>query len=229
MSHELKTLGVITARGGSKGIPGKNLRLVGGKPLINWTIEAALAAKGLDRVILSSDDEKIMAVASEAGCEVPFRRPSELAGDLTPTIDVILHAVGELPGYDYVVVLQPTSPLRGSEDIDACVRRCVNEGHPSCCAVSKVSKAPNWMFTMDGRGRLERYLKDEPLALRRQGLPDLYTPNGAVYVVRIDFLRAERSFLAPGTVGAPMPERRSIDVDTEFDLEICDYLLSRGG
>lgn len=223
----MKTIGIITARGGSKGIKGKNLREVAGLPLIHWTVKAALAAETLDRVVLSSDDEEIIGSAESAGCEAPFRRPAELAGDEVPTIDVIMHALDEIPGFDAAVVLQPTSPLREASDIDACVRRVAGEGRPACCTVSRVHKSPNWMFTMDAAGELDRYLKDEPMALQRQKLAELYAPNGAVYAVRTDFLRAERSFLAPGTVGVIMPERRSVDVDNEFDLEICDYMLRK--
>jgi N-acylneuraminate cytidylyltransferase len=223
----VKTIGIITARGGSKGIKGKNLREVAGLPLIHWTVKAALSASTLDRVVLSSDDEAIMDSARAAGCEIPFRRPAELAGDNVPTLDVILHALDEIPGFEVAVVLQPTSPMREAADIDACVKRVADEGRPACCAVSRVHKSPNWMFTMDSSGELDRYLKDEPMALQRQKLAELYAPNGAVYAVRTDFLRAERSFLAPGTVGVIMPERRSVDVDDEFDLEICDYLLRK--
>lgn len=225
MKDDPKTLGIIPARGGSKGVPRKNLRLVGGKPLIHWTVLAALAARTLDRVILSSDDDEIMDAAALSGCEVPFKRPSELSGDKTPTIDVVLHALKELPGYNIVVLLQPTSPLREPEDIDTCVRKCALDGQPSCCTVSRVTKGPNWMFFMDDNGKLDRFLKEEPMTLQRQDLPNLYAPNGAVYAVETEFFAAQRSFLSPETVGIHMPERRSVDIDTEFDLEICDLLL----
>jgi len=219
-----RVLGVITARGKSKGVRRKNIRLVGGKPLIQWTIEAALSSNQLDNVILSSEDDEIIKLAKKIGCNVPFKRPLELATDKVPTIEVILHALELLPDYDYIVVLQPTSPLRIAEDIDFCVSRCLNEGFNSCCSVSKVNKHPNWMYKMNEVGLLSKYSNNN-LALRRQDQTELYVPNGAVYVVDVNFLRSEKSFLAPGTVGVVMPEYRSVDIDTEFDLEICNYLL----
>ena len=227
MRRNKRTLGIITARGGSKGIPRKNLSIVGGKPLIQWTIESALGAKELDNVILSSEDEEIIELSKQTGCNVLFKRPEELAGDDVPTIDVIMHALEELPEYDYIVLLQPTSPLRIPTDIDTCVQKCLNEGYDSCCSVSQVNKHPNWMYKMEKDGMLSRFLEYDDLALRRQDLPQLYLPNGAVFVVNVDFFKKEKSFIAPGTVGVIMPDKRSIDVDTEFDLTICNYLLEK--
>ncbi len=228
LQHQLKkkVLGVITARGGSKRVPRKNLRIAGGKPLIEWTIEAALASKWLDNVILSSEDKEIIEFSKNMGCNVPFKRPAELAGDGVPTIDVILHALELLPEYDYIVVLQPTSPLRITEDIDACVLRCLNEEYYSCCSVSKINKHPNWLYKMNKDGVLSKFVDDD-LALRKQDQTELYVLNGAVYVVDVNYLKSGKSFIAPGTVGVVMPESRSFDIDTEFDLEICDHLLNK--
>jgi CMP-N,N'-diacetyllegionaminic acid synthase len=125
MIGERKVLGLIPARGGSKGVARKNIREVRGKPLIAWTIEEARRSIYLDRLVLSSEDTEIMEIARSFGCEVPFRRPEELAADDTPGIDPVLHALRELPGFDYVALLQPTSPLRTAEDIDGCIERCV--------------------------------------------------------------------------------------------------------
>ena len=114
-----KVLAVIPARGGSKALPGKNILTINGRPLIDWSIAAARGSRFVDRVVLSSDDDAIMAAAAACGCEVPFRRPTDLATDAASTIDVVLHALDALPGYDVVMVLQPTSPLRTAGDIDA--------------------------------------------------------------------------------------------------------------
>ncbi|WP_205451066.1 cytidylyltransferase domain-containing protein [Salinibacter ruber] len=148
MINGQSVLGVILARGGSKGLPRKNIRDLAGKPLIAWTIEAGHESEYLDRLILSSDDEEIMTVAEEHGCEVPFRRPDELAQDDTPSMDALLHALNQVESHDYVVLLQPTSPLRTADDIDATIARChQNEGMP-CVTVTETDKPPQWMFTL---------------------------------------------------------------------------------
>ncbi len=220
-------LGVITARGGSKGLPGKNVRLLGGRPLVAWTVAAALAAPELDRVILSTDDAAIAQAGREAGCEVPFLRPADLARDDTPSIDVVLHALDQAPGHAWVVLLQPTSPLRTAADVSACIARCVAAGAPAACTVSAVGKSPYWMFTLEPDGRMRRLLGQGEPALRRQDLPPAYAPNGAVYVARADWLRAGRAFITPETVAHVMPPERSWDIDTELDLVVCEALLGR--
>lgn len=120
-------LAIIPARGGSKGVPRKNIRNLAGKPLIAWTIEEAKKSKYINRVILSSDDNEIIEIAKNYNCEVPFVRPKNIAEDNTPGIDPVLHAIKQCPGYDYVVLLQPTSPLRTVEDIDGCIRYMLNK------------------------------------------------------------------------------------------------------
>ena len=131
MIEGLSVLGLIPARGGSKGVPRKNIRLVAGRPLLAWTIDAARASRYLDRLVLSTDDCEIGAVAIAAGCEVPFLRPPELARDDTPGIDPVLHALGQLPPFDIVVLLQPTSPLRLASDIDGCIERMLAARAPA--------------------------------------------------------------------------------------------------
>lgn len=153
-----RVLGLITARGGSKGVPGKNIRPVGGRPLIAWTIQAGLASRYLDKLILSSDDESIMAVARDCGCEVPFKREARLAADDTPSVDVVLDAVERCPGYDMVVLLQPTSPLRTTEDIDAAIGRCVALEAPACVSVCEAEQSPYWMYTLQAGNRLSPLL-----------------------------------------------------------------------
>jgi len=219
-----KVLAVITARGGSKGVPRKNLRKVGGKPLIAWTIEAALRSRYLDKVVLSSEDAEIIQVAAEFGCEVPFVRPAKLAQDDTPGIDPVLDALERLPGYDLVVLLQPTSPLRIAEDIDASIRRCVDERAPACVSVTATSESPYWMFTLDD-GKMRPLLGSIATPERRQDLPQAYSLNGAVYVARPQWLVQARSFLAEGTIAYLMPGERSVDVDEELDLKLVEVLL----
>ena len=220
-----KVLGIITARGGSKGIPDKNIYPLGGKPLIAWTIEAAKQSKYLDKLILSSDSEKIIKVALEFGCEVPFVRPSELSIDTTPGIDPVLHALDAIEEeFDYVVLLQPTSPLRNSDDIDGCIEKAVNSTG-FCVSVTKPSKSPYWMFTLGDSDKLMPLLKSE--ATRRQDLPLAYALNGAAYVAQVEKLKEENAFLTPSTTAFIMPKERSIDVDDKIDIMLCQLLLEQ--
>lgn len=214
-----KVLALITARGGSKGLPRKNLLPACGRPLIAWTIGAAAEAEFVNRVVVSTDDDEIMEAARAWGGDVPFRRPSALASDTASSIDVVLHALDQLPGFDYVVLLQPTSPLRTAADIDAALKLAAASGAPSCVSVCEASQSPYWMYQLDNDGKLTPVL-DSPLSLsRRQDLPPVYVPNGAIYVARVDWLRRTRSFLGGGSIAYPMPVERSLDIDTLEDFE----------
>ena len=218
-------LGVILARGGSKGLPRKNVRDLAGKPLIAWTIEAGHESEYLDQLILSSDDEEIMEVAKEYGCEVPFRRPVELAKDDTLSMDALLHAMDQMPEHDYVVLLQPTSPLRTAEDIDATIERCHRMEAPVCVTVTETDEPPQWMYTLDDEERLEPVLDPDESVTRRQETPVTYVINGAVYVAGAEWLQEMREFLCEGTTAYEMPRQRSIDIDDEFDMIICKALI----
>jgi len=217
-------LGVIPARGGSKGVPGKNIRLVGGKPLIAWTIEAAKSSKFLDHVVLTSDDPEILAAAQNYNCDAPFVRDSHLAGDTTPTIDVVLDALDRCPGYEWVVLLQPTSPLRTTQDIDQAVEHCIAYNAPSCVSVCSAQESPYWMFTLNQDKNLTPLLPNAAVT-RRQDLPSVYTLNGAIYVAMTEWLRQQRTFLTPDTVAYVMPVERSLDIDTESDFLQLKFLL----
>lgn len=218
-------LAVITARGGSKGVPDKNIRQVDGRPLIAWSVEQAKASRLLDRVILSSDSPKIIAAARNAGCDVPFTRPAELATDEVGTIDVLRHAMAQVPRHDYLVLLQPTSPLRQAADIDAAIRLCHEGGVSTCVSVCEAGKSPYWMFTLEAGGRMKRILP-KPAGSRRQDLPVFHVLNGAVYVARWEHLAGGGDFVTEDTVGYEMPAARSIDIDTELDFRILELLIS---
>ena len=224
-------LALIPARGGSKGLPRKNVLPLGDRPLIGWTIAAAQASRFVDRIVLSSDDPEIIAVARSLGCDAPFVRPAALATDKAHSIDVALHALGVLgTRYDYLVLLQPTSPLRTAADIDACIERCAQSNATSCVSVVEAHQHPAWMFQMAPAGRLQRYATGD-MALRRQDLPPIYVLNGAVYVADTAWLTEVRAFLGEGTLGYAMPESRSMDIDTPFDLQVAEMMLeeSRNG
>ncbi len=225
-----RVLALIPARGGSKGVPRKNLAPLGGRPLIAWTIEAALASTCIDRLILSSDDAEIIAAARAAGCEAPFVRPAELAGDTARSVDVIHHAMAwaedaDPQPYDYLVLLQPTSPLRIAADIDACIRVCQGSGAPAAVTVAEPAETPYWTYRRDPEGRLAPLLPLSPQPTRRQDLPQAFQINGAVYVARWDFMRTAESFLVPDTRGVEMPLERSIDIDTPLDLRYAELVV----
>jgi CMP-N,N'-diacetyllegionaminic acid synthase len=220
----MSVLGVIPARGGSKGIPRKNIRPFSGKALIIWSIDAALQSGALDAVVVSTDDEEIAAVAREAGAAVPFMRPAELATDESPTIDTVLHALDRMPAFDEVMLLQPTSPLRSSGDIAACISLARARRAPSVVAVSQADPHPYWMYELGPDGRLKAVV-DRPAVTRRQDLPDVYAVNGALYYARADWLRASGAFITGDSVAYVMPAERSVDVDTDADWRFAEWTL----
>ncbi len=222
-----RVLAVIPARGGSKGVPGKNIRRVQNRPLLAWTVEAALESRAIDRVVLSSDDEEIMAVARALGCEVPFRRPADLATDTATSIDVVLHALDALPGFDVVVLLQPTSPLRSAADIDAACARYPVGGGGSCVSVAPVEQSPYWMYRLRDDQSLDPLLPLSAEITRRQDLPPVFALNGAIYISDAASLRRSRTFITPQTVAHVMPLARSIDIDTEADFEAFCAIVSQ--
>ncbi|WP_018132198.1 acylneuraminate cytidylyltransferase family protein [Effusibacillus pohliae] len=220
-------LAIIPARGGSKGVPRKNIRCVAGKPLVAWTIEEAKKSKYIDRLILSSEDPEIISIAREWGCEVPFVRPYELAQDDTPGIEPVLHAMQVLPEeYDYVVLLQPTSPLRTAQDIDGCIERCIQQSANACVTLTESEKSPCWMYVLENDHRMTPLLVTETAPTRRQDAAKVYVLNGAVYVAKSDWLLKQRTFLTYETVGYLMPKERSLDIDTEFDMVLFEILTS---
>jgi CMP-N,N'-diacetyllegionaminic acid synthase len=219
-------LALVPARGGSKGVPRKNIRIIGGKPMLAWTIEAARASRYIDRLILSSDDEAIIDVAVQCGCEVPFLRPAELASDQADSMAVVRHAIDALPEqFEYLVLLQPTSPMRQTQDIDGAIERCVQRSAPACVSICETDKSPFWMLRMDEQGIVHPLFPAHQIPHRRQDAPAVFALNGAVYVARTDHLKLGGTFLAPGAVGYPMPKERSLDIDSELDLAIGDFLL----
>lgn len=226
-------LGVIPARGGSKGLPGKNLHLLAGKPLIGWTIDAARAAHSVDAVVVSTDDEEIARVAVELGAEVPFVRPAELATDDAPMVDAVLHALDALAGmeraYAQVVLLQPTSPLRTGAHIDAASELLRISGAEAVVSVTETEHSPSWSNTLPPDGRMGAFIRPEVVGVRRQDLPLYYRLNGAIYLIDVETLRRKRAFVGDFAVAYVMPRDASVDIDTLVDLEYAEFLLSRQG
>jgi CMP-N,N'-diacetyllegionaminic acid synthase len=213
-------LAIIPARGGSKGIPGKNIIDFCGKPLIAWTIEAAHESLYIDRTILSTDDQSIIEVAEQFQCEVPFIRPRELAGDTSTSVDVVIHAMDLVPGYDVVVLLQPTSPLRQAQHIDQALELFIRHQAENCISVTEVTEHPLWMYSVDEAGGLHKFMTAAP-GSRRQDLPRLMIPNGAVYIIRREVLKRTRALIQERPIAYEMDARSSIDIDEPLDLELA--------
>ena len=225
-------LGVIVARGGSKGLARKNVLPLGGKPLIVHTIEAALGCEALTRTVLSTEDAEILAVGRQAGCPAPFVRPVELAGDRSSSVDVTLHAVDWLARHegfaaDVAVLLPATAPLRRAEHIRGAVTTLLGDpGAEAVVAVTEPDYPPYWMLAVQDR-RL-RWLFPEGAAVdHRQDLPTAYRPNGSVYAIRVPVLRAQRTFYPTVTAPYVMPREASVNIDADLDLALAALLLAR--
>jgi CMP-N-acetylneuraminic acid synthetase len=230
--HGKRILGVIVARGGSKGLPGKNVRLLGGKPLIAWTVEAATGAKHLDLVITSTDSAEIRDVALEYGCRAPFLRPAELSTDEASVLDVLAHAVGfaaDEPGgpFDVVVLLQATSPMRTAQHIDDALEAFFGEGYApddTLVSVRSIDRKYGWLMRETEGGMMEFVAQtavDKPT--RRQTLPRLFMPNGAIYITRCDAV--DKGFYGSRTRSFVMSDACSIDVDTLDDFRAAEAAL----
>jgi len=224
-------LAVIPARGGSKGLPRKNVLAAAGKPVIAWSIEAGRTSRYIDKVVLSSDDDEILAVAEKWGCEFCVRRPTALASDTAKIEDVLIHVLdNEAEQYDLIVLLQPTSPLRSAADIDRCIEICTHADTHACVSVCEPSKSPYWMFTIDDGGRMQPLFATEFQTVhRRQDLPPAYVLNGAIYVAETAWFREQRGFLGPKTRTYPMPSKASVDLDSELDFKLLNILLEDVG
>ena len=229
----IKVLAVIPARGGSKGIPRKNVRTLAGKPLIAWTIETALSCPRLDRVVVSTDDQKIAEVARRDGAEVPFLRPAELAGDDTLDLPVCQHALvwlAEHEGYlpEIVVWLRPTSPLRTVQDIDAAVQLLIETRADCVRSICPAEHHPYWMKRLEG-DRLLPFVEgvDGSKYYRRQELPPAYRLNGAVDVTWCKRILEDGKLFDGDMRGYVMPVECSVDLDSELDFALAELLLQR--
>lgn len=222
-------IAIIPARGGSKGLPGKNVRPLNGKPLIAYAIEAALKAKHVDRVIVSTDDEEIARVAVEYGAELPFMRPAELASDTAMAIDNYIYTIGRLEKegskpIEAFVVLQPTSPLRIAEDIDGAIELFEQKGADSVISYSQEAHPVTWHKYLDDEGHFVDIF--DANIKNRQDNRVSYYPNGAVYVFRTAMIR-ERKYYTNKSYAFVMPRTRSVDIDFIEDFEYAEFLLKR--
>lgn len=216
----MRALGVIPARGGSKGVPRKNLRAVGGVSLLVRAIQSAQAAAELDAVVVSTDDAEIAEAAAAAGVEV-VHRPAELARDDSPTVDALVHAVETLAAEpSWVVTLEPTSPLRRTETIDRCVR--LAEERDAGSVVTVAESRSSW-GRLDAEGRFRLLVPDAPR--RRQDREPIYAESGTVWVTRTASLLAARSVLVEPVYAVVVEEEEALDVNTELDLRIVEAML----
>lgn len=225
-------VGVIFARGGSKGVPRKNIRLLNGKPLIAYAIEAARASQFIKRVIVSTDDPEIAAVSKDFGAEVPFMRPAELAQDDSPEWLAWRHAIqmlaqtDHLPKMDVMASIPPTAPLRISRDVDRCIQEFFDNDADIVISVKPSDRNPYFnMVTLDDAGRARLVLRSEQAIERRQDAPAVYDVTTVAYIVRPEFvLKADSMF--DGTVRAvQIPPARALDIDTELDFQFAEFLL----
>lgn len=225
-----RVLGLVPARGGSKGIPRKNLRPLGGRPLLAWTAESALAATSLARTVLSTDDEEIAEAGRRLGLDVPFLRPAELARDETPTLPVVAHALAAVEGddgrYDAVCLLQPTSPFRPPGLIDTCVERLATSDADAVVTVLPVPAEhhPAWVY-FERDGHLELCLGGAAPVPRRQDLRPAFHRDGSVYVTRREAI-LRGSLYGDRVVGVAQPEGPSVNLDTEGDWERAEALCA---
>ena len=230
----MKILAVIPARGGSKRLPGKNIRPLSGKPLIVHTIEAALEAGDLlHRVMVSTDDPDIERVSRAVGAEVPFLRPVDLSGDATPSLAVVQHAARFVENndgirLDWVLLLQPTSPLRTAADIRASIELARETECTAVVSVAEANRAHPFLMKRIEGGRLLPFHDGQPVVHRSQDLePTAYLLNGAIYLTRRDILLEGDSLYGDAVAPYVMPRERSIDVDTEEDLLLAEIFMNR--
>ncbi|MHB1420529.1 MAG: acylneuraminate cytidylyltransferase family protein [Bacillota bacterium] len=227
MFKGLSVLGFIPARAGSKGLPGKNIRLLDRKPLIVYTIEASRQSDVFDYLMVSTDGEDIAGIAQQAGADVPFMRPASLATDTARGIDVLHHSMSLLSEqgkkYDCVMILQPTSPLRNAEDIIAALDLFVERNTDAVVSVCEVENHPWWSSILPEDLCMKDFL-GAGIPANRQELPKYYRLNGAIYLARWDFIRERENWFGPGTFAYIMPRQRSLDIDDEVDLLLAEII-----
>lgn len=225
--NEKNIIAIIPARQGSKGIPHKNIKSMAGKSLIIHSINAANSSKYIKNIIISTDDPQIASIIPKDKVKI-IKRPSELATDESNIIDVIFHSLNYLEKKkitaDIILLLQPTSPLRTAKDIDKAVEIFVNHDCESVISVSEIEHSPFWSLEIK-----DNYLKpkfgEEYFNMRRQDLPKLYSPNGAIFISTPQYLKKNKTFYSKKTLPYIMPQERSIDIDTELDFKFAELLL----
>jgi len=225
MYNDKNFLALIPARGGSKRLPGKNIRELCGEPLINWTIKSALNSKYIDEIIVSSDSDEILNIASSVDIKT-LNRPSHLAKDDSSTIDVVLHSLQNLPKFDYVIVLQVTSPLRSSKNIDEAIELLDKKNADAVISVCATSHPPFWSNTLDDSQSMENFLPQNIINKRSQDFEKYYRINGAIYICDTNIAKEHQTlFPKKNTFAYIMSRELSIDIDEEIDFLFCENYL----
>ena len=228
-----RVLAIIPARSGSKRLPRKNLLPLGGKPLVEWSIRAGKDSHYVDEVLVSTDSDDIIQIAKGLNVNVPFKRPAELSSDTASSVDVLIHAINflkeiEKKSFDYVVLLQPTSPLRDSNDVDQALEFLVQKKADAVVSVCPMDHSPLWANILPDNLSMENFIRKEVKGLRSQDLPTYYRINGAIYICKIERLFDEATvFLSDRVFAFIMEPERSIDIDTDLDLSFAQLLVSR--
>lgn len=220
------TIALIPARGNSKGIARKNIKLFNSKPLIYWSIQTALKSNFIDRVVVTTEDEEIANIARSYSAEVPFLRPEELSKDDSPGIDPVIHALEQMTDVQEVLLLQPTSPFRQTKHIEEIFGLRKKWNADSAVSISKSKKHFDLFFKMNSDYQIIPYTKDFK-ALPRQKYSDIFTLNGSLYLSSRESIFTHKSFFPPKTVGYLMSEEYSLDIDSKFDWEIAEYIMAK--
>ena len=222
----MSTIALIPARGGSKGIPRKNIKLFNSKPLIYWSIQTALNSNYVDRVIVSTDDEEIAEVAKSYSAEVPFLRPKKFASDQSPGIDPVIHALENIPNVDNILLLQPTSPFRETKHIEEIFQLSAKYNSDSVVSISLFKKHVDMFFYLNDKKKLTAY-NDKIKSLPRQQYQNIYTLNGSLYLSTKDSLCTNKSFVTPKTIGYVMSDKYSLDIDTQLDWDLAEFIMRK--
>lgn len=218
-------LAVIPARGGSKRLPKKNILDLAGKPMIAWSIDAGIKSKYIDKVIVSSDDAYILKIAQKYGSDIVVR-PRELADDTATTFDTVKHVLMNEKEYDYVILLQPTSPLRTCNDIDKAIEFLCQKKADAVVSVCEMEHSPLWSNVLPEDKNMQNFLPKELINKRAQDLESYYRLNGAIYICKIEeFLKQKSFFIKKGIFAYEMNQKNSIDIDTQLDFAIATSLL----
>jgi len=222
-------IALIPARGGSKGLPGKNIKLLNGKPLISYAIDSALKVKTIDRVIVNTDDPEIAEVAKKYGAEVPFLRPDALASDTANAIDVYLHFIDYIESENYscesLIILQPTSPLRSAVHIQEAIELFREKQASSVISFTKEQHPVFWHKYINEQGKITPLFEKDHV-VNRQELPVTYYPNGAIFIFDIAFLK-KKNYYGEETYGYLMSNKNSIDIDTQEDFDYAEFIFSK--
>ena len=219
-----RILAIIPARSNSKGLKEKNLKIFNGKPLVQWTIEAAKKSKLIDDIFISTDSSKLMKLIKRLNLEVPQLRPKFLSKDSTPMYKVVLHALSIKKNFTHFVLLQPTSPLRTALDIDTLINQAMNTGSTSFVSISEVKDHPRYMYSINKNKKIIKYFNTKKI-YNRQKFEKIYRENGSIYFESIKEFKKDRSFINNKTKGFIMPYIKSIDVDTIYDFRIAEMLF----